>query len=226
MQAPESFDLERMHDIPDPLARAARREAKEPVVPSEPSLTRSQRRVRLLLVLAAAIGWVLLFVAHLGPRSDLFSHWVMLPLSLWIVAAAGALVLALSPRARGLPAGVRMLQVILAVIPLCFGVAALVWSVDGLVPFSLPAAIICLHYANLIASGPLLFACLVFRRSFLSVPAWRGAAIGAVCGLAGSIGIHSHCPTPGTLHALVGHGVPILAGAIVGSILGAIRGRI
>jgi hypothetical protein len=226
MQAPESFDLDRLREIPDPLAGAAGREAKAPVAPTEPSLTRPQRRVRSLLVLAAAIGWVLLFVAYLGPRSDLFSPWVILPLSLWMIAAAGALVLALSARDRGLPAGVRVIQVILAVIPLCFGVAALVSSTEGEGPFSLKAAAICMHYANLIASGPLLFACLAFRRSFLSAPAWRGAAIGAVCGLAGSIGIHSHCPTSGTLHALLGHGLPIAAGAILGSILGAIRGRV
>jgi hypothetical protein len=226
MDAPESFDLKRIHEIPDPAAHLVAKPAPEAAPPDERSLTRTQRRVRSLLVLAAAVGWVLFFVADLGVRPDVFSPWVIVPLVLWIIAAAGALVLALRPRERGLPAGVRAIQIIVAAIPLLFGVTAMLWSAGTPESFTLRGAGVCLPYSSLIASGPLVFACLAFRRSFTSAAAWRGAAVGAVCGLAGSIGIHSHCPTGGTLHALIGHGVPIVAGAILGGILGAIRGRI
>jgi hypothetical protein len=73
--------------------------------------------------------------------------------------------------------------------------------------------------------GPLIAAALYFRASFLSVPAWRGAAVGALAGLAGSVGIHAHCPKQALLHLLAAHGTAILAGAAAGAGLGTIGGR-
>ena len=43
-------------------------------------------------------------------------------------------------------------------------------------------------------------AALIFRRSFLSFPAWRGAVVGAACGFGGAIGIHAHCSVETASH--------------------------
>ena len=56
-------------------------------------------------------------------------------------------------------------------------------------------------------------------------PALRGAAVGAACGVGGVIGIHLHCAVDAPSHLLVAHGAIIVAGALAGAVLGAVRGR-
>jgi hypothetical protein len=68
-------------------------------------------------------------------------------------------------------------------------------------------------------------AALIFRRAIIGSPAWRGAAIGALCGLGGTIGIHMHCATPDLRHVLASHGLPIILGAALGAVAGRIGGR-
>jgi hypothetical protein len=79
--------------------------------------------------------------------------------------------------------------------------------------------------STVIAAGPLAAAAFFLRGAFLSAPGWRGAAVGALAGLAGSIGIHAHCPCQGITHLLFAHGTVIVAGAAAGGALGRIGGR-
>jgi hypothetical protein len=73
---------------------------------------------------------------------------------------------------------------------------------------------------------PLALAALSLRRSFLSAPAWRGAAVGAACGLVGAFGIHAHCHYTAAAHVLGAHGLPVLACALLGAAAGALGGRV
>jgi hypothetical protein len=80
-------------------------------------------------------------------------------------------------------------------------------------------------WSGIAGAGPIAVAALLLRRSFLSAPVWRGAAVGAVCGLTASVLIHAHCAAPGASHVLVAHGFPAVCGALVGALLGALGGR-
>jgi hypothetical protein len=76
------------------------------------------------------------------------------------------------------------------------------------------------------ALGPLVAAALLLRRSFLAAAGWRGAAVGALAGLAGTLGVHAHCPCATVGHLLAAHGPSIAVGAVLGGVFGLARGRV
>lgn len=217
--------LDGMQDIPDPAAFLADRPAPpDAVAPAEPSPTRAQMTTRRVIVVAASLAWMAAHVASWGPRPDLGKPAVALTLALWVVLAAAGLVLVLGRHARGLPYGVRAVQGIVIVIPAAFAISGIASSSlhepvpeDSLMP--------CLIAGCQVAIPALAAAGLVLRRSFLSIPAWRGAAIGAVCGLLGTFGIHAHCDYLATSHVIFAHGPPVLGCALVGAAFGALWGR-
>ncbi|AUX46812.1 hypothetical protein SOCE26_083210 [Sorangium cellulosum] len=218
--------LEGLEDIPDPAAHLAGRPPPPPMAaPAEPSLTRPARERRVVSAILAGLAWVLLLTWIAGFRADIGSPRVAIPLALWVLLSGLGLRLALTPRARGLPAGVRALQALVAVVPVGFLAAAVATSglADG--SLSLMAHLRCSAIALGMALLPLALAALVLRRSFLSAPAWRGAAIGALCGLGAVIGIQAHCSYDDLVHVTFAHGLPIAAGALLGAAAGALRGR-
>ena len=83
----------------------------------------------------------------------------------------------------------------------------------------------CLGISTLMTVGPLAAAAVLLRRSFLSAPGWRGAAVGGLSGLLGSAGIHAHCPCQTLGHLLAAHGAAIALGAVAGATLGRLGGR-
>lgn len=222
----ESAPFEGFDDIPDPASGVAARPTKEAAAPTEPSMTRSERQRRSLVALALAVGWVAALVAKLGLRADIGALDVIAPLSLWVVVAAVGLVAALRPRERGLPPPSRVVQVIAALVPALFVLSALAASSGAeQVPLTLRNSGGCVALASVAAAGPFVLAGVIFQRSFLSIPAWRGAAIGAVCGLCAAAGIHTHCPMAASAHVVLAHGFPIAAGGLLGALFGALRGR-
>jgi hypothetical protein len=213
-----------MDDIPDPAAHLAAVPAPEVCPPDEPSLTRLARERRGRIALATASLWVVLVAWTIGLRGDLERVEVVVPLALWTLLAGFSLLFCLRSRARGLPAGVRAVQAIVVAIPLGFMLSvALATSPDE--PSPAGSTAVCVALASGIALAPLALAALVLWRSFLSAPAWRGAAIGVVCGLSGTVGIHAHCPSSALFHVALGHGLPIALGALLGAVAGALRGR-
>ncbi len=74
--------------------------------------------------------------------------------------------------------------------------------------------------ALVFAAPPAVIAGVVFRRGFLNAPGLRGALLGAVCGLSGAAGIHSHCAVVTFSHVLVAHGASIIACGVIGALLG------
>lgn len=221
--------LRRLEDIPDPAAHVATRLAARPPAPieapAEPSPTRPARERRGLAAALAGLGWVVLFSWIEGFRDDLGSPRVIVPLAVAAALSGLGLLLALRPRARGLPAGVRAIQALVVAVPVGFLIAAVVRSRAADPPPPLELHVRCIASACCTALPPFALAALLLRRSFLSAPAWRGASIGALCGLVVAVGLETHCALDDLLHLTFAHGFPIAAGALLGAAAGTLRGR-
>jgi hypothetical protein len=208
----------RFDDIPDPSAALLRRELP-PVPELAPSPTRAARRATARWLTVASVLWIAGLLARLGLRPDLAAAGP--ELVGWI--AAGALAFGLAQRRGRVPASVRLVQLALALVVGAFLVLAVAFSgpSDG---GGLQGGG-CMAAASLLSAGPLVFVALFFRRSFATAPAWRGAFLGALAGLAGAVGVHAHCPVAVMSHVVLAHGLPILLGALVGAVAGAAFGR-
>lgn len=219
-------DIDRFADIPDPARREPPRPVPPPVVADEPSPTRAQasrrRKVAFVVGAAGAVGMAL----ALGLRADLFSPAVLLQIGVWTVAAPLCLSLALRPRAGGFPASVRAMRLGAAVLAALFvGLACI--PISGLeLPLTPKTVRNCFSLGTAGAIPALLAAAFALQRTFLNAPVLRGACVGAVCGLAGAIGIHAHCAVVSPSHVVVAHGLPILVLAGAGAAFGARRGRV
>ncbi len=222
--------LRGIEDIPDPAAHLAARPppalAEGPAEgPAEPSLTRPARERRALSATLAGLAWILLFSWGEGLRDDLGSPRVLVPLAVVAVLSGLGLLLALRPRARGLPASVRAIQALAVAVPVGFLAAAVVRSGVADPPVPLELHLRCVASALCTALVPFALAALVLRRSFLSAPAWRGAAIGSLCGLGVVVGLEAHCAPDDLRPVAAPPGPPIGAGALLGAAAGALRGR-
>ena len=219
--------------IPDPVRAPSSRPlhapppAAPPSVPHEPSLTRAESARRRWIAALAGVLWIASIVAFgLGLRPDLLRPEVLVQLSLWTLAVPLGLSVALRPRASGWPPGVIALRVALVALALVF-VGLALWPVPGApAPLTAGSVGVCLSFALVLAVPPLVGAIVVLHRAFLNAPALRGAIVGAVCGLAGSVGIHSHCPVVTTGHVLLAHGLPVLVLGVAGVFFGIRRGRV
>ncbi len=223
--APIPCPSTRLGDIPDPVARVAFAAVPPAVPPAEPVPTRADRRVRARAAVAFVVAWLAAAVMLFGLRPDVASAVVIVPLVVWVGGGAALLGVILRPRARGLPVGVRAVQHAVWIVPVTYAVVAMLVSAPAEGSLTWESIRGCLALSTLIAVGPLTAAALLLRGSFLSAPAWRGAAVGGLAGLAGSIGAHAHCPVRSAGHLLVAHGAAIAIGAAVGAALGQARGR-
>jgi hypothetical protein len=212
-----SQDLRQLFEIPDPVRS---REAAPPAMatPATPSRTRNQRRTLGITLTLAAVFWVLVVLFFEGTRADLEAPAILAQLAIWTVTGAIALAVALRPSARGLPPKVRVLQAALVGAVLTFAVVAVALAPSS--PMDWWGSRACVGLSSLMSLGPLGLAALALRRSLAGAATWQGAAIGAVSGLAGTIGVHAHCPVQASMHVLLAHGFPIALGAAVGALLG------
>lgn len=221
-----SADIDGMDAIPDPAARVVGRTPPPAIVPAEPSPTRADRARRSRVITAGAAGWIAALLALTGARPDLASPLVIAPLAAWTLACVIGLRLVLRPRDRGLPPGVRVVEHALWIVPALYVISAIAMSAaNGDPPFAWSSVGACLTLTGVMSLGPLAAAALLLRGSFLSASTRRGAAVGALAGLTGSIGIHLHCPDASLGHLLAAHGPSIALGAILGAVLGRMRGR-
>jgi hypothetical protein len=225
MASPDPISLEGMDQIPDPAARALASAVPAARPPSERALTRADRRRRSQVAVVFAAVWLGAVAVVLGLRPDLGSAAVAAPIVAWMVGGAVILGAVLRPRARGLPAGVRAVQHAVWIVPAAYVAGAVLVAVPSEAPLTWASIRSCLALSTLMTLGPLAAAALFLRGSFLSAPGWRGAAVGALTGLAGSIGIHAHCSCQVIGHLLAAHGAAILIGAAAGAALGRLGGR-
>jgi hypothetical protein len=227
MAAPDPFSLDDFGSIPDPAGGLGARPTPSPALPADPSPTRAERRRRSLVAAGFALAWLVFLVWRLGLRGNIADAGLLASLGLWTLVGGGGLALALRPNARGLPPSLRVVQVILLALAALYVAGVLVRDAAAPhVPIHWSNVLGCLSCAHLLAAGPLLVAALLFRRSFLSFPAWRGAVVGAACGFGGAIGIHAHCSVETASHVLVAHGLVIVIAALLGAVLGARQGRL
>ena len=227
MAAPDPFSLEDFGSIPDPARGVASRPTPSPAPPGSPSPTRAERRRRKLLAAGFGVAWLVFLVWRLGLRANIGDAGLLASLGLWTLVSGGGLALALRPNARGLPPSLRVVQIILLALAALYVVGVLVRAATApTVPIHWSNVIGCLSCAHLLAAGPFVVAALLLRRTFLSFPAWRGAVVGAACGLGGAIGIHAHCAVETASHVLVAHGLVIVIAAALGAALGARQGRL
>ncbi len=229
MSAPDRGLFQGFSEIPDPVARAVDDATPPPPALPAGALTRAQLRARRLGALALSLAWIALFSWHFGLRDTMAQPGVLVPFALWSLLGACTLALALRPGERGLPPGVRRIQALVALLPALYLLTVLLRA-QALPPAELPLSWAtvgpCFSVTQLLTLGPLVLAGVAFQRSFLTNAAWRGGLIGAVAGLAGAIGIHTHCPVEAASHVLVAHGLAIVSGGLLGAGLGAIRGRL
>lgn len=225
MATPDLGDLSVLADIPDPL-RGKTPPLPEAAAPAEAALTRPQRNRRLGIGLAMALLWSVALTWKSGLRPELTPS-LLLELGLWSVLAAVALGVALYPGQRGVSLRVSLLGAAFIGLPAVFLLTALAWSVDAPpVPLTPRTWGGCMSLAVGIGLGPLLVALYLFRRAFVAAAPWRLGLLGAVSGLAGTIGCQAHCPLGHAFsHVSLSHGMPILIGAVVGVAWGHFRGR-
>jgi hypothetical protein len=218
--------LDRMHEIPDPLGTPVTPPVVATVaVPSAPSATRADHARRVVMGVTVASAWTLGLVALVGVRSDLGTAQVIAPIAALLFAGAVGGGVVLTRRDRGLPAGVRAVQHAVWIVPAAYAIiAAFISTPDSQAPCS-QAHGTCMALSSAIALGAACAAAVSLHRSFLSAAGWRGAAVGALAGLVGSVGVHAHCPAQNLEHLLVAHGLPILLFAAAGAALGRLGGK-
>src|SRR6185436_8447110 len=79
--------------------------------------TRAQLRSRRLGALIVALAWIALLSWHFGLRDTLVQLDVLAPFLLWSLLGVGTLVFTLRPGERGLPPGIRRIQILAAILP-------------------------------------------------------------------------------------------------------------
>jgi hypothetical protein len=162
----------------------------------------------------------------MGLRPEL-TPALLLELGVWSAMAVAALAIALYPGQRGLSLRVSLLGTAFLGLPAFFLLTALAWSMDAPpVPLTVRTWGGCMSLATGIGLGPLAISLYLFRHAFVAAAPWRLGLLGAVCGLAGTIGCQAHCPLGHAFsHVSLAHGFPILVGALAGLAWGHWRGR-
>ena len=150
--------------------------------------------------------------------------------ALWAVFLSFAAWFALSGGKRGLGRPVRDLRVIAFGAPLAFIALAYLW----LPPHeragrSLGGANMlggCLEIGHQVALPMVLLAAIAVRRSFPAGAVWRGAALGAACGLGGVLVLVLLCGSPFAGHIAIAHGAPLVLATLAGALAGSKVGRV
>ena len=223
----DGLDLDEIAAIPDPYAGGDRGGT-----PSVPALggsrapSRSQRRRRLGLALAAALlyeaAWVL-FAEHRADLASVAPSTIALGLLVPLGACALALSAVLRSGPRGLGAPAPYLVACACLPPVLFAGGASLWTSpdppDSAFSFWAHAAR-CMLVTALLAAAPLALGVLAFRRAFVAAAGWRTASLGAACGALAASTMSLVCSNGGVLHVVIGHGAMILAGAGAGALVG------
>lgn len=216
-------DLEKLREIPDPLAGQDPVPAAE-VRPPERRRTRKDTARARKIGLAVGSAWLGAQLLVTGIRPD-FGH---VPLSYWIefgVAplAAGALcfVAALSSGRIGVGQRVTLLATLSLLAPLLYTLSGYFLSP----PYAdaplgdFKHGVFCLNIALAWTLLPLLAAGFALRRSFVGRSVLRSALIGAGAGLIVSVTSTLRCPLSGALHVALSHGGAVIVTALLGALL-------
>jgi hypothetical protein len=229
-------DLSFLDQIPDPIPeeqrpdeerRARKTNGEAPERPpsrrfSTPSPDRAQTRRRRWVALGLSATWLVTHVAVYGVRQDLNNlppGYVAVQIGLPFSVAAASLGVALSPGKLGLGVSIGAIAGLALLGPLSFWLAAVAMPHAGLTPgdSGMLAALVCFDITLLWSALPLVAAAFALRRSFAGGAVWRSALIGAATGLFSGAAMNLHCTNTDPLHMALGHGMPVLLGALVGA---------
>jgi hypothetical protein len=194
------------------LAEASRTEA--------PTRAQATSRARVAY-LAAAIAMSIVFFAAGG-----IEHSSARPIGYTLLMASGACVIAAIATTAALGRGstmlgrsLRGLALVAALVP----VGTFVWLVAWHSVYSDPFKRIgyrCLGLTLAMGVAPLIVTAVLRAGTAIRAPKASGAAIGAVCGAWGGIGVDLWCPLSAPTHVAIGHVLPIVILVIVGALVG------
>jgi hypothetical protein len=217
-------------DIPDPILGVPQPPSRGIKVPATPSATRSQLLRKRLLSLGTAALWpvAVLFYYDGGWRGH-GVDFVAAQFTIWAAFLLFAAWVALSAGTRGVGRPVPWLRIAAVGAPLAFVLLALFWLPPNGKAFGAlgPPAMLegCFQIGLTVAVPMTFFAVLAMRRSFPSGAVWRGAALGAACGLGGIVVLVLLCGSPYGGHIAVAHGLPLVIATLVGAWGGSRVGR-
>ena len=218
-------------DIPDPIVGSTERRAESMKAPAVDSPTRTQRRLQRFVLLAAAVLWpagVLLYYG--GGWRGKGLDYVAAQFAIWAGSLLCAAWVALSAGKRGIGRPMSWLRIAALGAPLAFMVLALFWLPPNGKAFGDvgPPAMLegCFQIGLTVAVPMLVLAVGAIRRSFPSGAGWRGAALGAACGLGGVVVLVLLCGSPYGGHIALAHGMPLVIATLVGAWAGVRLGRV
>jgi len=217
-------------DIPDPLLGAPQPSAPAIKMPDTPSPTRGQVQLQRFVLLGTTALWpvAVLFYYGAGWRGH-GVDFVAAQFAIWAAFLLFAAWVALSAGMRGLGRPVPWLRIAAVGAPLAFLVLALFWLPPNGKPIGDlgPPAMLegCFQIGLTVAVPMLVFAVAAMRRAFPSGAGWRGAALGAACGLGGVVVLVLLCGSPYGGHIAVAHGMPLVIATLMGAWGGSRVGR-
>lgn len=213
--------LARLAEIPEPPSRHARSPARPTASALAPS--RAPTRRRRLIALIASVAWVGVTFAVFGLRPD-FGALPLAYVEAQVVApyllAVTCLAVALASGRLGLGASLGPLALVALLAPSSFlltGAALPVPHEPATGSSSLVGAFVCLDITVAWSVVPLVFGAIALRGAFPAASIWRSALVGAAAGLFAGATINLHCPNVAHFHLLVGHGLPVIAAALIGA---------
>jgi hypothetical protein len=220
-------DLDRLRDIPDPFAEAARAPrpaAGPPRVTEHASPTRAGLRTArggaLVFAFVYEALWLSLFPHH-GEVGAASRAGLGIAMAIPAVACAVALAGAVRSGGLGLGAPVRRLAVLALASLTVFVVGTMLNSpADVVVAGYWSHTARCMGITCALAAVPLALGVWAFRRAFVVSSRWRGACLGAAAGALAASTMSLICAVDGMAHVVVGHGLVILVGAAAGAAFG------
>jgi hypothetical protein len=228
------FDLDRLADVPDPLAGLDDAPMPPLRAMGAPSPTRSHVASVRTAAFLAALLYEVAWIAIMNKRDDLRT---LAPLTLFmevsipVGAAVLALVAATATGSRGLGESKARLATLSLLAPAVFVAATVLLATmmptgeEDTGSFWLHC-LRCFGWTSLYAAGPFVLAGWAFQRSFVVAPSWRTAALAIACGASGAATMVFVCSVGTPAHVLIGHGGPMFVGAIVGALVGRRFGQI
>lgn len=221
----DDLNLDRLADIPDPFERHAMA-----TLPPPPRLTASptRSRVRALRAIAAAgaLAYQLAWLALVGTRLD-FASMPPSAVALALVVPLGASAVALLAIVGGGTSGLgewanRPAALVIAPPVIFAGLTVVVANVaaSGSQPFADSHVLRCLVQTAVLTVGPLALGAWALRRAFAAASEWRAAALGVACGALAAATMSLACARTGALHVVLGHGTAMIAGGLIGALLG------
>ena len=222
------FDLDRIGDVPDPLAGLDERPLPPLRVAAAPSPTRSHVASARMIAFGAALLYEAAWLLVMNKRDDLHALGpvkLLFEVAIPIGAAVLALTAAAAPGERSLGEPKARLATLAILSPALFVVATIALSSAAPVGESDSGSFWlhcfrCFAWTSLYSAGPMVLAGWAFRRSFVVAPAWRTAALAMACAATGAATMTFVCSVGSPAHVLIGHGGMMFVAALIGAALG------